>query len=474
VPTPQQLREDAIAIWRAGLAGVQSDVLIREHVVAESDALIIGDTPLPYSEFDRIFVVGGGKAGAGMATGLEAALGEKLSREKHLSGSIAVPADCVRELDEEFKPENSFLETYAAREAGVNEPSEAGVAGARAMLQQVAGMNSRDVCICLLSGGGSALLPCPAPSIGNKAITLQDKQEVARFLSAAGADIHELNTVRKQLSEFKGGGLARACQAGWLFTLIISDVIGDQLDTIASGPTVANATAAEDALAVLKKFSAREAGLSSAVFDYLETKRKQPSRSTTNSTFRSRVKNIVIGNNAVAVDAAGMEAERRGYDHAMLAGEVKQPTANEAGAHLARVARMMRTSKGPNCLITGGEPTVSLAPEQERGRGGRNQQLALAALVAEFETETLEGVVILSGGTDGEDGPTDATGGIVSASTISEANRLGLDPADYLQRNDAYPFLDQTGGLFKTGPTHTNVCDLRVVVVDRESRERHP
>ena len=450
----QQLRDDAVGIWNAGIAGVESAKLVQRHVVAEPNALIIAGTPLPYEDFERIVVVGGGKAGAGMSAGLETALGGELAKSKRLQGSVAVPANCVREAHT-----NPLIETYASREAGVNEPTEIGVVGARNMLSRVAELNQRDVCICLISGGGSALLPCPTPPI-----RLVDKLKVTQVLSAAGADITELNTVRAQLSDIKGGGLARACRAGWLFTLIISDVLGDPLDIIASGPTTLSKTTASDALAVLEKFNARKAGVDENVFQFLQQKNEsQPS-----PEFVSKVKQVVIGNNAIAVDAAGLEAERRGYDHAMLAGETKQPTADEAGRRLANVANSMRNKTGPNCLITGGEPTVKLAPAAERGRGGRNQQLALSALATARASDRLEGMVILSGGTDGEDGPTDAAGGMVDAEVMRRGDQQNLDPEEYLRRNDAYSYLDRTAGLFRTGPTDTNVCDLRVVVVDRE------
>jgi hydroxypyruvate reductase len=189
------------------------------------------------------------------------------------------------------------------------------------------------------------------------------------------------------------------------------------------------------------------------------------------------VTNLVIGNNAVAVDAAGIEAERRGYSHAMLAARHLEGPAEEIGAHLADMALRMRSESGPDCLITGGEPIVRLAPAEIRGKGGRNQQLALAGLVqalavkqpndARGGANPLDGIVLLSGGTDGEDGPTDAAGALADAALVEQMRGQNVDPTDYLRRNDAYTFFDQLGGLIKTGPTHTNVCDIRVAVVDR-------
>jgi hydroxypyruvate reductase len=318
------------------------------------------------------------------------------------------------------------------------------------------------LCLGLISGGGSALLPAPVPGV-----SLAEKAAVTQLLSAAGANIEELNTVRKQLSRVKGGGLARACRAGRLVSLIISDVLGDPLDVIASGPTVPDSRTAADALAILERYQlsadARIAAAVAVLHDRaIDDRPTEPPA--------CRVTNLVIGNNAVAVDAAGVEAERRGYSHAMHAATQLEGAAEEIGRHLAEMALQMRTGPGPDCLITGGEPTVKLAPPALRGKGGRNQQLVLAALDELLRRGSdLSGIALLSGGTDGEDGPTDAAGAVADHELARRAAELSLDPADYIKRNDAYPFFDQLGGLIKTGPTHTNVCDVRVVVVDRQA-----
>ncbi len=452
----KQLRDDALAIWRAGVDAVQSDRLVREHVRVEEGWLIIGDESIALDDIRRIVVVGAGKAGAGMAAGLEASLGENLMAEKNLSGWINVPAKCLRTLRR--------IKLHAARPAGVNEPTEEGVRGANRILEMVGGMTADDLCLCLISGGGSALLPAPVDGI-----SLADKLILTKQLSAAGANIRELNTVRKQLSRIKGGGILRACPAGRLVTLIISDVIGDPLDVIASGPTVVDTSSSDDALAVLDKFGSRQAGVPPHVFEYLQ---QATNRRRADNNDRRQVDNFVIGNNATAVDAAGSEAERRGYSHATNAARELEGAAEEVGRHLADMALRMRYQSGPDCLITGGEPTVQLAPESERGVGGRNQQLVLAALDAlrrsqDPDGSTVAGIVLLSGGTDGEDGPTDAAGAIIDEHLAKQVDELGIDPSDYLRRNDAYGFFERVGGLIKTGPTHTNVCDLRVVVVDR-------
>ncbi|HEV3023837.1 MAG TPA: DUF4147 domain-containing protein, partial [Pirellulales bacterium] len=302
-----------------------------------------------------------------------------------------------------------------------------------------------------------------------------DKLTVTRHLSAAGANIVELNTVRKQLSRIKGGGLARACSAGRLMTLIISDVIGDPLDVIASGPTVADTTTAEDALAVLEKYDARP--VAPSVFAFLERRRASSAgaRVPTPQIPPSdpACTNLIIGNNAVAVEAAGAEARRRGYLPDLRHARTLEGVAEEVGRNLAETALRMRDADGPDCLVSGGEPVVRLAPLPRRGLGGRNQQLALAALQS-FEQAGCDGIALAAGGTDGEDGPTDAAGALVDAEIVAHARRLKLDSADYLARNDAYHFFEPLGGLLKTGPTHTNVGDLRVVVVGRDRSRPSP
>jgi glycerate 2-kinase len=445
---PSALLTDALAIWHAGLEAVRSDRLVREVLHVEGQSLVIGDEEISLKDKRRIAVVGAGKAGAGMAAAVEEVLGPRLSQEKQLTGWVNVPADCLRHL--------KHIRLHAARPAGVNEPTAAGAAGAAEILRMVESLAPDDLCLCLLSGGGSALLPAPVAEI-----TLEDKLAVTRHLTAAGANIEELNTVRKQLSRIKGGGLAWACRAGRLVSLIISDVLGDPLDLIASGPTVEDRSTPNDALAILKKYSARAAGISPAVFDRLDRSRP-PSRQPP----ICRVTNLVIGNNATAVDAAGIEAERRGYSHAMISTRQSEGPAEEVGRHLAMMARRMREQPGPDCLISGGEPVVRLVEAARRGLGGRNQQLVLAALEAFWE-DWAGGIAFLSGGTDGEDGPTDAAGAFFDARILQAAREQGLSPSDFLARNDAYHFFAPLDALLKTGPTNTNVCDLRVVCTRR-------
>jgi len=435
-------------IWQAGVDAVRSDRLVRNVLRVEDASLVVGEEQIPLTNVGRIVVVGAGKAGAGMAAAVEDVLGQDLMRQHDVTGWVNVPGDCVRPL--------SRIKLHAARPPGVNEPMPEGATGAEEILRLVGSLGPEDLCLCLLSGGGSALLPAPADGI-----TLDDKLTVTRYLSAAGANIEQFNAVRKQLSRIKGGGLMRACGAGRLLSLIISDVPGDRLDVIASGPTVPDTSTPQDALDVLDAFAARNVEIRREVFAFLEAKQTAEQTEPV-----CRVSNLIIGNNATAVDAAGMEAERLGYSHAMISATKPEGPAEDVGCHLAQMALKMRDRPGPDCLISGGEPVVTLIDEPHRGRGGRNQQLILAAL-ERLADDGARGIAILSGGTDGEDGPTDAAGAMLDAKVISTAKTQGLDPADFLRRNDAYGFFRPLKALLKTGPTHTNVCDLRVVVVDQ-------
>jgi hydroxypyruvate reductase len=458
-PAASDLRADALRIWMAGLEAVRSERLMREAVRIEGRTLVLGNDfrglpddalRIDLSTVRRIAVVGAGKAGAGMAAALEEILGQPRMDEKQLIGWINVPADCVRELQR--------IHLHAARPAGVNEPTEAGVAGTNEILRMVGSLGPDDLCIALISGGGSALMPAPI-----EGISLADKVAVTRFLSAAGANIAELNTVRKQLSRIKGGGLARACQAGRLVTLIISDIPGDPLDLIASGPTVPDQSTPQEALKILEQFGGREAGVPAVVLDVLTHKPEGEHRAPP----ICQVNNIIIGNNATAVMAAGKEAERLGYEVETILDTERDLTAEQVGVRLLEKIG----GRGKHCIVEGGECVVKLAPQQERGLGGRNQQTVLAALAELRKHDSIDEnrreILILSAGTDGEDGPTDAAGAFVDWQVIEEAERRGMNRGDFLRRNDAYHFFEPLGALVKTGPTNTNVCDVRVVVAER-------
>jgi len=446
-----ELRQDAQTIWRAGLDAVRSESLMRDAVQRDGDRLLICGQPVSLAEIGRIAVVGAGKAGAGMAAALEEILGPDLVRDK-VVGWINVPADCVRPLQK--------IHLHPARPAGVNEPTEAGVEGAGRILEIVESLEPHDLCLVLLSGGGSALLPAPIP-----AISLADKQAVTRFLMSSGATIDELNSVRKRLSRIKGGGLARRIRAKRTIALIISDVVGDPLDVIASGPTTADSTTDLQALMILQKYKAEPPRVPQAVLDYLA----EAAQSVVDSPGElENVSNYVIGNNQRALDAAAEKARSLGYAVHTL-GSGNRGDANEEGRRLAELCLNIRDSQSPlappACVLSGGEPVVQLAETDRPRRGGRNQQLVLAAL-ASLRPQGAERIALLSGGTDGEDGPTDAAGAFFDEEILQTAQAQNLDPAPYLAINDSYTFFEQCGGLLKTGPTHTNVMDLRVALVD--------
>jgi glycerate 2-kinase len=439
-----RLRDDAVAIWQAGVAAVDSARLVQTAVQRRGDELILAGDSFSLHELDRLLVLGGGKAGAGMAAGLEAALGDDLVRNR-LQGWLNVPADCVRP--------SPVISLHAGRPAGWNEPTAEGVIGAERILALAASMGPRDLAIVLLSGGGSALLPAPVDGI-----SLADKQLVTRLLMHRGATIEELNGVRSALSRIKAGGLLRAMPAGRCVTLIISDVIGDPLDVIASAPTVPPSPHQRSAFDTLSRFAKREE-VPESVWTVLRA-----ARPATLATIP--VRNVIIGNNRTALDAAAAKATELGYQ---LAGvETNQRgIARDVGVALAERLLSLRdqptTSRGW-CVLSGGEPTVQLVPTDQPRKGGRNQELALAAL-DRLWTESLDGLSLLSGGTDGEDGPTDAAGAVFDTALRQRAEALGLDPKPFLAINNAYPFCQQTGGLLLTGPTHTNVMDVRVALV---------
>lgn len=443
------LAGDALAIWKAGIAAVDSASLVREQIIAGPDFLEIAGVRWTSREEGRICVVGAGKAGTGMARGLEEALGSPwLART---TGWMNVPADCLQPLQK--------IHLHAARPAGLNEPTTEGVVGTREILSRVHQLRPQDLCIVLISGGGSALLPAPVAGI-----SLADKQRVTRTLMSCGATIAELNCVRRSLSKIKGGGLARACRAGQIITLIISDVIGDPLDVIASGPTVPSPASFSEALNVLRHFERRK-GVSfpSSVWDVLERRSEiQPA----SSPALPQLTNVVIGNNETAVTAAARCAGKLGYQ---VRGEEwdREGEAASSGAEFAE--RMLSEQRKPFsdhslpgfCLISGGETTVDLTSTSDPGKGGRNQEFALAAAITWLKNRASQ-VALVSGGTDGEDGPTDAAGACVNDAVLEQIHNSGISPEEALLRHASYDFFARVEGLLHTGPTQTNVMDLRV------------
>jgi hydroxypyruvate reductase/glycerate 2-kinase len=326
------------------------------------------------------------------------------------------------------------------------------------MLALLGGAGPEDIAICLISGGGSALLPAPADGI-----SLADKQATTKLLHACGANINEMNAVRKHLSRIKGGRLAQVFRGKKLIALIISDVVGDPLDVIASGPTVADPTTFADAIAVLNRYELWQK-VPEAVRRHLERGRNGEIPDTPKQ-IQANLVNRINGSNAVSLAAAAAKAKSLGYGVLNLGSFIEGET-REVAIACAGIVRGIQAGEvnipRPVCVLLGGETTVTLG--EHSGKGGRNQEFVLAML-CKLGDVGMKDVAILSGGTDGEDGPTDAAGTIASAQTLATARKLSFDPQEFLARHDAYPFFAATDDLIKTGPTETNVMDIRVLLI---------
>jgi glycerate 2-kinase len=430
------LRNHARRVWNAAVEAGRPEPLVRRALTDLAGALRAAP---------RILVLGAGKAGAAMAEAVERVLADRLDR---IDGVVNVLAEAVKPLQK--------IRLHAARPAATNFPTAAGVAGSQEMLRLAKSAGPNDVALCLLSGGGSALLPAPADGV-----SLADKLAVTRLLHHCGATINEMNAVRKHLSAIKGGRLAQAFTGKELYSLIISDVIGDPLDVIASGPTAPDPTTFADALNVLDRYHLRE-HCAAAVLAHLQNGADGKTPETPKS-MPGHVHNLIIGSNVKALADAQACAEQLGYRVLNVGSYIEGETRHIATMHagIIRSIREQGVPLGPPaCLLSGGETTVTLMPNP--GKGGRNQEFVLAALL---NLGTTPNVAILSGGSDGEDGPTDAGGAIADAATLERAATLGLSGWDYLQRNDAYHFFQATGDLFITGLTQTNVMDVRVMLI---------
>jgi len=393
--------------------------------------------------FHNIFVVGAGKASARMAAALEKVPGLRMA-----GGLLNVKYG-----------HTAPLRRVELNECGHPVPDERGMAGARRIAEIARTAGPRDLVICLISGGASALLPLPA-----EGISLADKQATTQALLACGADIHELNTVRKHLSAIKGGQLARMAWPAAVITLVLSDVVGDDLDVIGSGPTVPDQSTFADALEIVTRY-----GLPRRLPRPVRTRLERGAAGEFDETPKpgdavfARTKNIIVGNNRGAVNAGAKAARALGYRTVVLSTTIKGEARAVALVHAA-IAREIRASghpvKGPACVISGGETTVTLS--KGHGLGGRNQEFVLAAA---REIAGMENVVVLAAGTDGTDGPTDAAGAIADGRTFARAAAARLDARGMLARNDSYHFFEPLGDLIRTGPTGTNVADVHILLV---------
>ncbi|NWF79302.1 MAG: glycerate kinase [Chloroflexi bacterium] len=434
---------DAITrMMAAALSAVEPGAAVRRVLRRDGDTLYAGERSFDLRTIDRVLVVGAGKAGAPMAHAVADLLGPRLDvglvvvKDGHLSG----PAPHAIELVE----------------AGHPVPDARGVAAAHRLAALLQGLSARDLVIVLISGGGSALLTLPAPGL-----SLADMQALTAELLACGASIGEINSLRKHLETLKGGGLARLAYPAAMVTLILSDVVGNPLDVIASGPTVADPSSFADAWAVLERYTL-SARLPAAIVTHLRAglAGAVPETPKPGDPALAGVTNLLVGSNQLAAAAAMATAQAAGFQTLLLTTSL-EGEAREAGRFLASVLREIATSgqplPRPACLIAGGETTVTL---RGAGQGGRNQELALAAAMA---LAGLPAVAIAALATDGGDGPTDAAGAIATGETVARARALGLDPAAHLARNDAYPFFAALDDLLRTGPTATNVNDLTLL-----------
>ena len=438
------LRKHARKIFQAGLQAVDPVEAIERHTRLEKDLLMIGDRQFNLKDYDRILVVGAGKAAAPMGKTVEDLLGDRIS-----DGVVVVK-------DEHGLP----LKKIKVCEASHPVPDKRGVQGTEEILSLVKNAGERDLIICLISGGGSALLIAPVLEI-----SLEDKQNATKLLLACGATIHEINTVRKHLSRVKGGRFAQIANPATITSLILSDVVGDDLDVIASGPTVPDSSTFQDAEQILKGYGIWDQ-LASSVRSHIEKGSSGQIEDTPKSDNPAFLKcsQVLVGTNLHALKAAGEAAESLGYRTLILSSKVEGEACEVAKFYTAVAKEILESDypmEPPVCVLAGGETTVTI---RGNGRGGRNQEFALAAALM---VEGLDNLVVLSGGTDGTDGPTDAAGAIVDGATVARARAKNLDPKDFLQRNDSYNFFRKLDDLIMTGPTRTNVMDIYMLLAGR-------
>jgi len=421
------LRRQALSIFKAALAAADPVEPVQRHLRGRD-----------FSRFRHIYVVGAGKAGASMAMAAERALGRRIT-----AGLVNVKYGATAKLRRiELNP------------CGHPLPDEAGVAGSTRIAQIAAQAGEGDLVLCLISGGGSALLPLPA-----EAVTLAEKQAATQLLLACGATIHEFNCVRKHLSRIKGGQLARLAAPAAVEALLLSDVIGDDLDVIGSGPTAPDGSTFADAFAILQKFALLER-VPASVRQRIEcgVRGELPETPKAGDPLFRRVRNVLVGNNRLALDAAAKRARQLGFRTLVLSSGIQGETREIARMHAAIAREIVSTArpvKAPACIVTGGETTVTLRGD---GLGGRNQEFVLAAAL---EIAGLKNVVVLSAGTDGSDGPTDAAGAIADGDTL----RRNPEGRRYLDHNDSYRYFQPLNDLVITGPTGTNVMDVRILLV---------
>jgi glycerate 2-kinase len=441
------MKRMARAIFSEALSAIDPTKILKERILIDKNRLWIkiGDNlekVFDLNRFDKIFLVGTGKASNSMAQAIEEIFEDRLTK-----GVITTKYGHLLPLKK-----------TQIIEAGHPIPDQKGYEGAKIILNLLKGSGPEDLVIFLLSGGGSALLPFPA-----EGIELKEKQEVTQLLLDCGADIKEINTVRKHISRMKGGWLAKWAYPSTVIGFILSDVVGDQMDAIGSGPTVPDPSTFGETWEVLKKYKLLNR-IAPSIQNFLKLGQvgkveESPKRG---EVVFERVYNSLIGSNILALHAAEKEATSLGLNTLILSSFIEGETREAARFHTAIVKEVISSGNPiprPACILSGGETTVTI---KGNGLGGRNQEFVLAGAL---EISGIEKVVLLSGGTDGTDGPTDASGAVADHTTIQRAKSMGLDPRAHLDNNDAYPFFQKLGDLLITGPTQTNVMDVRILLV---------
>jgi len=443
----KKMRSEAREIFDSCLEPVDPYGAVKRFLHLEGDRMILGmdkgsGIELDLKKYDRISLVGAGKATAPMARAVEELFGERIHK-----GIIIVKYGFTE-----------ALEMTEIVEAGHPVPDENGVNGTGKILDFLEKAGEKDLFFSLISGGGSALLCQPAGDI-----TLSEKQQITKLLLACGASIDEINAVRKHISLAKGGQMARAIAPATVVNLMLSDVVGDKMDVIASGPFVPDSATFKDVQDIFRKYDLKD--IPTSINKYVEAglKGQVPETPKVGESIFKNVYNIIVGSNILALEAAAEKAKALGYGTLILSSMVEGETKDVALVHSAIAKEILKTGKpipAPACIISGGETTVTI---RGNGLGGRNQEFGLAAAL------DLKGlpprVVILSGGSDGNDGPTDSAGAIVDPLTVKRGQDAGADAALYLKNNDAYHFIEKTNDHLMTGPTNTNVMDVRLVLV---------
>ncbi len=451
-------REDLAAIFQAGLDRVDPYRMLIDHVHLVDGVMTVdlGDSEraIDLSDYSRVFIIGAGKATAPMALAMEKILGDRLN-----GGIIVVKYGHVEQL-----------EKVEIIEAAHPVPDDNGRRGAAKILSFADQADASTLVISLISGGGSALIPLPyAWSAAGKSysLSLEDKQKTTGLLLACGADIEEINCIRKHLSLIKGGRLIERLAPARSINFILSDVVGDALSSIASGVTCADPTTYQDALKILQKYGI-DREVPDQVRQILErgSNGELPETVKANNEVLALTENILIGTNIQALNDAAEEARKRGYFVVRLSsrivGEAREIAKTLAGIAID-CAVQSTIADPPVCVLSGGEPVVQL---KGKGKGGRNQEMALAYLLEiERHKDLCRNISFLAASTDGNDGPTDAAGAFADLELLDRAGAAGLDLAAYLADNDSYHFFDKIDGLLKTGPTNTNVCDLHISLI---------